>query len=913
MPQGDASPIQGGRGKEAKIGYADPLEKTSQTCFLSATTAKTIPADARFVSVRIKGDEFPVANAGGVLTWICKKACLSDAKRLQKAMRGFRPQWMRMTSAGMGYPMTIAYNCYIDLDATDSTLLFRAAKVMEWVAWPHNAVSLSYVRPTPPPPAAVVAKMLVKQAVGKSPTPAPVTATEKPIEPPGVTPTESAEGGHAGRVTLPHGSGDIETDLSSHAGRMTLPHEDAHVEASPKPAESGHAERASRSDLNGRGERPARPPDRAHAKETSENAPAAKAIPSTANGVIGTYRIEDLIDPKSLDPRNLYGKRVMRLTVEGCDYDVLSWRKCFNVFVKHCFVYHPCELRRFNWSTSWDRETWPLVRRIYPGPTRYEVVETEEKDPVRLVTALIMLRRGCRIRREDVRIVCEMKREKPATTKPVESGHAGTRDPTDRRSGIAGGHAGTHDPTNGRGCIYDSRLATLLQERFSNGVRPASVIDQNKIRRAYVERYGKTLPDDMRLEQTLLRIGILNDGKVFPRPNSDNGGWIGIIERLIEAGHRFFYYSCVLESHAAELMSAGVTSADMLKQLLEEDAAHSFVIGRNAFSCPDGPTKVIGAIEAVVGDTDVVLSEKDVCRKLPYVPSKEIHSVLTADGTFFWNSSDTYVMPDRVAFDDQELECSLLAVRKGISEREYFSLSQLDFGESAALNDSRITVFAYRKVFSARFLVGEFDVRGQIVCRPGAEIDGGFPLRDYCRTHSEITLDQFLEVAKEFNIRPETALVTAYEEMVRVSKGLFVSPTLVTFDAAATDADLARHCEQGVTSLNSVGDLSDFSAVPGYVWNRFLLDSYLRRESQAFAIRSISMPAKEVAGVIVRRDGGLDGAAAAFAEIAVGNGVAADAHEVGEFLVATRCTLKRGPLLIAQVVSKMRDLYGRKR
>ena len=830
------------------------MEKTSQTCFLSVTTAKAIPADARFVSVRIKGDEFPVARARDVLTWVCKKACLSDAKRLQKAMRRIRPQWMRVTSSGMERPMTIAYNCYIDLDATDSTLLLRAAKVLEWVAWPHNAVSVAYAQTPPPPP-----------APASVPRPIATPSEEQTVE----KPQESLSNETTAKV------GRDEGFLSSAL--------DDEMSAQPKPRVLAIPH-------------------------------TAKPVPSSpAKEEIGTYRIEDLIDPKSLDPRNLYGKRVMRLTVERCDYDVLSWRKCFNVFVKHCFDYHLRDLTRFNWSQSWNRETWPLVRRIYTGSTRYEVVETDKKDAVALVTAMGMIRRGCGIRPDDVRIVCEMKREKPATTKPVESGHAGTRDPTDRRSGIAGGHAGTHDPTDGRGCIYDSRLATLLQERFSNGVRPASVIDQNKIRRAYVERYGKTLPDDMRLEQILLRIGILNDGKVFPRPNSDNGGWIGIIERLIEAGHRFFYYSCVLESHAAELMSAGVTSADMLKQLLEEDAAHSFVIGRNAFSCPDGPTKVIEAIEAVVGDTNVVLSEKDVCRKLPYVPSKEIHSVLTADGTFFWNSSDTYVMPDRVAFDDQELECSLLAVRKGISEREYFSLSQLDFGESAALNDSLITVFAYRKVFSARFLVGEFDVRGQIVCRPGAEIDGGFPLRDYCRTHSEITLDQFLEVAKEFNIGPETALATAYEEMVRVSKGLFVSPTLVTFDAAATDADLARHCEQGVSSLNSVGDLSDFSAVPGYAWNRFLLDSYLRRESQAFAIRSISMPAKEVAGVIVRRDGGLDGAAAAFAEIAVGNGVAADAHEVGEFLVATRCTLKRGPLLIAQVVSKMRDLYGRKR
>jgi len=386
---------------------------------------------------------------------------------------------------------------------------------------------------------------------------------------------------------------------------------------------------------------------------------------------------------------------------------------------------------------------------------------------------------------------------------------------------------------------YDESIAALLQEKFSNGVRPASVIDQNKIRRTYVERYGRSLPDDLPIEQILIRIGISNDGKVFPRPISDNGGWNSVIEMLVKAGHRFFNFSRILEAHAAELLSAGVTSVDILKQLLTRDVAHSFVIGKNTFSCPGGPLKVIDAIADVVGGDAVVLSEKDVCRKLPYVPSDEIHSVLAGDGTFFWNSPDTYVMSDRISFDEQEVEASLVAIRKGIADREYYSLSQLDFGESAVLNDPRITVFAYRKVFSARFLSGEFDVRGQIVCRCGAEIDGCFPLRDYCRSHTELTLDQFFEVAREFNIGTETALVTVYEEMVRVSKELFVSPSLVTFDAVATDVDLARHCERNVSSLNSIGDLSDFAAVPGYTWNRFLLDSYLRRTSREFAIRSI--------------------------------------------------------------------------
>ena len=129
---------------------------------------------------------------------------------------------------------------------------------------------------------------------------------------------------------------------------------------------------------------------------------------------IGTYNLADLQDPK-----DLFGKRVVRITVEGCDYDVLSWRRCFNVFLKHCFDYHQHELTRFNWSHKWPHEVWPLVKRIYPGPTRYEIVPTNEKDSKRLVTAMEMIRRGCNIPSSCVRVTCAMKMQKDSPLPPA--------------------------------------------------------------------------------------------------------------------------------------------------------------------------------------------------------------------------------------------------------------------------------------------------------------------------------------------------------------------------------------------------------------------------------------------------------------------------------------------------------------
>lgn len=62
-------------------------------------------------------------------------------------MRVRKLGWLKATPGGMEKRYRIAYNCYVNLDGSGTTPLLRAAKLLEWLAWPRNDASITYVPP----------------------------------------------------------------------------------------------------------------------------------------------------------------------------------------------------------------------------------------------------------------------------------------------------------------------------------------------------------------------------------------------------------------------------------------------------------------------------------------------------------------------------------------------------------------------------------------------------------------------------------------------------------------------------------------------------------------------------------------------------------------------------------------------
>lgn len=130
----------------SNVSGGNVADRSPRTCLL-LEAYKVVPTDARYVSVRIKGTTIPVKNADEVLIWICKKMSVLQAAQLQRLMRVRKLGWLKATPGGMEKRYRIAYNCYVNLDGSGTTPLLRAAKLLEWLAWPRNDASITYVPP----------------------------------------------------------------------------------------------------------------------------------------------------------------------------------------------------------------------------------------------------------------------------------------------------------------------------------------------------------------------------------------------------------------------------------------------------------------------------------------------------------------------------------------------------------------------------------------------------------------------------------------------------------------------------------------------------------------------------------------------------------------------------------------------
>ena len=202
----------------------------------------------------------------------------------------------------------------------------------------------------------------------------------------------------------------------------------------------------------------------------------------------------------------------------------------------------------------------------------------------------------------------------------------------------------------------------------------------------------------------------------------------------------------------------------------------------------------------------------------------------------------------------------------------------------------------------------DFDLHGQIVCAKGENVDAQIPLRVFLREHSEIALDQLEAVAKEFNIALGMALQTAHEEMVRVNRERFVAPDMIPFSIGPTDEAIANVCEDTPMPFGSFMNLSDFPTVPGWSWNEYHLESFLRRSSSRFRLLSPTGPSKDVSGAVVpcrMRDYSAEDV---FAMIAIRSAVAPETKKVGIYLIETRCILRRTSKTLEAVVARMKEL-----
>ena len=459
-----------------------------------------------------------------------------------------------------------------------------------------------------------------------------------------------------------------------------------------------------------------------------------------------------------------------------------------------------------------------------------------------------------------------------------------------------------------RGKSVVVKLSKLLAEAFTNGVRPGSMIDQKKVRRQFEEKFGESIPEEVNLAKLLEQVGVVHDGKVFPRAADGKNGWQALIDGLIADGHKIFSFDRVMTRHAQELTKAGISSKEVLREMMLQTPGVSYDVDKTLFAASGVGADLVRAILAVVPLDKVQVTSAEADRLLPYVEEQLIVQALKDNEHFVKSRQGYYVIVDRLTFDEDEVASVRAQIEEQVSQHGYCPFDMISLDVSATLNDCEVYEGALKKAFFQKYLAGDYEVQGLMICPIGIMVDGKSVLQGYCRSHSEVTLSQIEAVASESSVSMYQALQTLREEMVRVEFDRFVSPKNVAFEVDKVDAALSEVCNGLLCPLLTIRDFVNFPAVPGYQWNEYLLESFIRRESKRFNIITASLMPREASGVIVAKNFNMKDAVGALAMVAVNADIPADEKLVGDYLMSTKCLLRRHTELVREIVARMQSL-----
>lgn len=880
---------------------------------------KGVPNEAKYISLRIAGLDIPVKNAHDILTWICKKMTLHRTKQFQTQIRARRTSWLKSDGYGMARPCKIAYNCFVDLDGSDRTALLRASLIVKWLSWPSNDAVITYER--------------ASANAGNSAT-LPMNKAVIPSNP-------SIEIAHP-RNTVDSGDSKIITDATRGGMELSASTNDNVKRFSYKYDNVEAITGAKPISLIFKGKE--YPLDGKWLNLPEKICMALETLwPCKLHDIVGRGNVPNM----ALNPTRLRkGKFVKGAGVwyeANCasrEFVQQTRRLCklFGIGLESVLITYTKPGQRQNGqdnnsSSAIAAEDVSNSKKIgvYVKQHIYAALAEDripDDDFVKLLTV-----DGTKELLGTTLSACPLFAYSPMIGSDGR-GHNSWGDPAVRRGKRIFVNSQWYErhwdkamrllsrwenkplqPATTRATVpshsYESQLAELLEAEFANGIRPSSIIDRNKIRKLYRQYHGMDLPEDFDFNAVLPRVGVVHDGKVFPRPSSKGGGWRTLVERLVGQGQTVFQFSRLMERHASELMQIGIVSSEMLRETMAHEAQDAFEISGELFG-PKGPEPLDKRFASlIVPQEGSIIDMVAVSKRIPYVDIVFIRNLCKGLDNLVRISQDAYVIVSRVEFDDAEVARGRSQCESAIEAEGFFSLSQLRLDDSAAMNDRGMADRALRRAFFQRFLSERFDIHGQIVCAKGASIDGQIPLHAFLRERSDVSLEQLETVAKEYNIAPWLALKTAHEEMVRVDRERFVSPALIIFDVPSIEKSISDICEGCIMPFGAFGNLADFPAVPGFAWNEFLLEAFLRRASTGFRLVSPSVPARDVSGAVVPCMNCEWSAEDAFATIALRCGVAADVEEVGDFLVATQCVLRRSTKTVGAVVSRMKELEKR--
>ena len=131
----------------------------------------------------------------------------------------------------------------------------------------------------------------------------------------------------------------------------------------------------------------------------------------------------------------------------------------------------------------------------------------------------------------------------------------------------------------------------------------------------------------------------------------------------------------------------------------------------------------------------------------------------------------------------------------------------------------------------------EFTRNGLIVKRPELRLSTYQLMETWLKGLDQVTLTEVEDYERELTGHHAVlGVVAASNTMVRIDHDHYVSDASIQFNVDAVDHAISLFAGNRIISITAITSYTSFPDVPGYIWNLYLVESFLRRFSKRFTI-----------------------------------------------------------------------------
>lgn len=411
---------------------------------------------------------------------------------------------------------------------------------------------------------------------------------------------------------------------------------------------------------------------------------------------------------------------------------------------------------------------------------------------------------------------------------------------------------------------FKERYSKILEENFTDGFRPDSVIDRNRFRMYYEETYEEELAEeDKQLVRKLQKTGTLRDGRIYAKDETEQ---INLIEdisdtvvNVLKGKASCMYLECLFEKYQEELADKlHIYSMEALENTLFSSGQRSYFKRYNYLAGYDKEPSLKDDVVEYMKHAHLPVTYDTIKAELWYFPLDKIKHALVMTPGIVNVAPEAYLYARNLPVSEGELQKISEIIYDSLLQRDYISDTELmqlleEHCPSVMMNTQEYPTWGLRNAL-AYLLKDKFAFTGAIISDKHTKLNMAEVYKDFCRRSERITVDELKAFAKELNTIIYWEAV--YGEMVRVSQQEFVHRNLIRFDVERTDLLLDELIQESYVPLKTINLFLHFPAI-SVPWNSFVLESYIANYSQKFHLLHAGFTGTDCCGAIVRNDSGI--------------------------------------------------------